>query len=332
MKKYIERYIFDVTRRLPKEMQEEVEKELEANIYDMLPENHTEEDIDQLLHKLGSPRTIANNYKEDKRYVISPLYYEDYMRVLKLVLIIVGVVSLVFGAIDSIIGANEPTLLETIGYIISRIVGDLISSLITAFFFVTVIFWAIDYHSSKSKSENWKLKDLPDLPSPKVTTISKTNTMIGLMFYTIFSTIFIVFLIKYADITGWHENGILIAPLFNTTVSDQFIVFFIISAIIGFIVYLLQLYEGKWKLNVAICYTASTIISLGIGLLFINQPNLVSTQFFLKLADTMEVTVQYLRNGLRNIMIWISVIAVVVTTFDLISIWLKTLKPKENKA
>ena len=135
MKKYIERYIFDVTRRLPKDIQEEVEKELNSNIYDMLPENPTEEDIDQVLHELGNPRKIANNYKEDKRYVISPLYYDDYIRVLKLVAIIVGIISLVIGAIDSIIGVNEPTILESIGYVISRIVGDFISSMVSVFLF-----------------------------------------------------------------------------------------------------------------------------------------------------------------------------------------------------
>ena len=332
MKKYIERYIYDVTRRLPKEMQDEVEKELKSNIYDMLPENPTEEDVDRVLHELGNPRKIANNYKEDKRYVISPLYYDDYIRVLKLVAIIVGVISLVIGAIDSIIGVNEPTILESIGYVFSRIVGDFVSSMISVFFFVTLIFWAIDRNTTGEKSEAWKLKDLPDLPSPKTTSIPKTNAMIGLMFHTIFSVIFIVFLLKYVPVTGWYNDSIYIAPFFNESVTDQFVIFFIISAIIGFIVYIVQLYEGEWRLKVAVCYTAKTIISLTLGLLFINHPNLISSQFFVNLSETMDVTVAYLQNGLKNILVWVTVFAVVISIIDLISIWLKTLKPKPEKA
>ena len=332
MKKYIERYIFDVTRRLPKDIQEEVEKELNSNIYDMLPENPTEEDIDQVLHELGNPRKIANNYKEDKRYVISPLYYDDYIRVLKLVAIIVGVISLVIGAIDSIISVNEPTILESIGYVISRIIGDFISSMVSVFFFVTLIFWAIDHHTTGEKSEAWKLKDLPDLPSPITTRISKTSTMIGLMFHTIFFAIFIIFLLKYVSVTGWYHNDIYLASFFNESVTDQFVIFFIISAVIGFIVYIVQLYEGEWKTKVAICYTAKTIIGSTIGLLFINHPNLISTQFFISLSNTMDVTVEYLKDGLRNILIWITVIVILVSVIDLIYIWLKTLKPKSLKA
>ncbi len=332
MKKYIERYIYDVTRRLPKEIQEDVEKELNSNIYDMLPENPTEADIDKVLHDLGSPRKIANNYKEDKRYVISPLYYDDYIRVLKLVAIIVGVISLVIGAIDSIIGVNEPTILESIGYIFSRIVGDLVSSLISVFFFVTLIFWAIDHKNIGDKLEDWKLKDLPDLPSLKVTRIPKTNAMIGLMFHTIFSVIFIVFLLKYVSVTGWYNNDIYLAPFFNKNVTDQFVIFFIASAIIGFFVYIVQLYAGEWNIKVATCYTAKTIISLTIGLLFINQPNLISTQFFVNLSETMNVTVEYLRDRLSNILVWVTVFVIVISIIDLTSIWLKTLKPKPVKA
>lgn len=332
MKKYIERYIYDVTRRLPKDIQEDVEKELKSNIYDMLPENPTEEDVDKVLHELGNPRKIANNYKEDKRYVISPLYYDDYIRVLKLVAIIVGVISLVIGAIDSIIGVNEPTIIESIGYVFSRIIGDFISSLVSVFFFVTLIFWAIDHHTTGEKSEAWKLKDLPDLPSSKTTRIPKTNAMIGLMFHTIFSAIFIIFLLKYVSVTGWYNDNVYITPFFNESVTDQFVVFFIISAIIGFIVYIVQLYVGEWKIKVAVCYTAKAIISLTLGLLFINHPDLISSQFFVNLSETMDVTVEYIKNGLRNILIWVTVIAIAITIIDLASIWFKTLKPKPAKA
>jgi len=331
MKKYIERYIYDVTRRLPQEMREDVEKELNSNIYDMLPENPSEEDIDQVLHDIGSPRVIANNYKEEKRYVISPLYYDDYIRVLKLVLLIVGAIAIVFSAIDSIIHVNEPNIFESAAYIIGRIIGDFISTLINVFFIVTVIFWIVDHKNIKLQAKEWKLKDLPDLPEPRTAKISKTSTMVGLIFYSIFSTIFIVFLLKYVPISGWYEDEILIAPFFNEAVTSKFIVFFIISAIIGIVNHLIQLYEGQWKLKVAICYTAGAIISVVIGLLFVNQPNLITYDFIVKLAETMDVTVEFIKDGLRNIVIWVTMIVVVVTVIDLTSVWLKTLRPKPQK-
>lgn len=85
MKKIIERYIYAVTKRLPERMRDEVKEELNANIHDMLPKNPTDQDIDELLHKLGHPRELARNYHGEDRYVISPLFYDDYIQVLKIV-------------------------------------------------------------------------------------------------------------------------------------------------------------------------------------------------------------------------------------------------------
>ena len=45
----IERYVYDVARRLPEKDREDVKKELRANIYDMLPENANDEAIKKVL-------------------------------------------------------------------------------------------------------------------------------------------------------------------------------------------------------------------------------------------------------------------------------------------
>ncbi|AUD63184.1 hypothetical protein BK010_06125 [Tenericutes bacterium MO-XQ] len=331
MKKFIERYIYDVTRRLPKENQEEVKEELSDNIYDMLPEDPKEEDIDRVLHELGHPREIANNYKEQKRYLISPLYYDDYLRVLKIVFIIFGVISLVTTSIDAIIDVDHASIFEAMGYVISRIIGELVSTLFSMFAIVTIIFVLIERNSINIKPNEWKLKDLPDLPEPKKTNISKASAMVSLIFHVIFSVIFIIILLRYIPKIGWYNESGFVAPLFNEHVTDPFIIFFIISFIIGFIMHLVQLYVGQWQVKVAVCYTANAIISVTIGLLFINQPNLFSFAFLNELATVMEQDVSFVQDGLNNILVWITVIVIVVTGIDLISIWLKTLKPKETK-
>jgi len=332
MKKYIERYIYDVTRRLPKDIQEDVKKELNSNIYDMLPESPTNEDIDRVLHELGSPREIANNYKEKKQYVISPLYYDDYIRILKLVAIIVGSITLFFAAIDIIFDMNEQSILASIAYIIGRLIGDTVNSLIWAFFIVTIIFWIIGHENTKEKKDNdWKIKDLPDLPSPKTTKISKSSSVAGLIFYTIFSVIFIVILLEYIPVIGYYENQILIAPTFNQSVTDQFIIPFIVSAIIGFGVHILQIYVGEWNLKVAIFYTISSIIGVSIGLTFINQADLITNGFISSMADLFDITTLEFSNDIDTGIRVCTVIVIIVTIIDLISIWFKTLKPKQKK-
>ena len=88
MKNMIERYVYDVIRRLPEDNREEVKKELYLNIDDMLGSNRSEEHIEQILLELGEPRLLALKYQTKERYLISPAYYDDYIRVLKVVIII----------------------------------------------------------------------------------------------------------------------------------------------------------------------------------------------------------------------------------------------------
>ena len=45
MNEMIERYINVVVKRLPEKERIEIERELRANIYDMLPENYTQADV-----------------------------------------------------------------------------------------------------------------------------------------------------------------------------------------------------------------------------------------------------------------------------------------------
>jgi hypothetical protein len=250
---------------------------------------------------------------------------------LKIVFIIAGVISLVITSIDAIIAVDHASVFEAIGYVVSQIIGELVSTLISMFALVTIIFVLIERNSINIKPNEWKLKDLPDLPEPKKTNIPKANAMVSLIFHVIFSVIFIIVLLRYIPKIGWYNESGFVAPLFNQHVTDPFIVFFIISFVIGFVMHLVQLYVGQWQVKVAVCYTANAIISVTIGLLFINQPNLISFAFISELATVMEQDVSFIQNGLSNILVWITVIVIVVTGIDLVSIWLKTLKPKEIK-
>ena len=81
----INRYVYEVTRRVPKEQRDEIELELRELIGDML-EGLT---LDQVFAKLGDPAVFARKYREDKNYVISPEYYDNYVWVMKIVLICV---------------------------------------------------------------------------------------------------------------------------------------------------------------------------------------------------------------------------------------------------
>src|SRR5574344_277501 len=78
MKNLIDRYVFDVVRRLPEGERGDVERELRANIRDMLPEDSQEAETVRVLESLGDPRKLAEQYRANPRYLISPAMFEQY--------------------------------------------------------------------------------------------------------------------------------------------------------------------------------------------------------------------------------------------------------------
>jgi uncharacterized membrane-anchored protein len=150
MNDYIKRYVYDVTRRLPENQREEVGKELLANIMDMLPDNASEEAIKSVLIELGDPRLLAASYRTKPRYLISPEWMDDYLQVLKIVLVVFGVVSLVTGLIDNIMNPESENVFGIIFEVFFSVIGQIIEGLLSAFTIVTLIFAGISAHQSKT--------------------------------------------------------------------------------------------------------------------------------------------------------------------------------------
>jgi hypothetical protein len=329
MKEYLARYVHAVTKRLPENMRAEVKEELEANINDMLPEKYNEDELEAVLRKLGNPRELANNYRTKQRYVISPLYYDDYIYTLKIVAIILGTIALVFGSIDAVIQSQNLGIMETIELIFEKIVGGVSQAILQAFTWVTIIFWIIDYASinAKRKSE-WKLSDLPDLPKPNVTKIGRTGTVIGLIIGTVFHVSFIVILMRYVDVIAIYVDGVRIVGILNEATVTPFIPYFIISAALMVIVGLFKLSYGQWNIQVSTLYTAYEILSTVLFLIFINHSMLFNMDAISFIADNAGFTVSQVSGGIDRGILWITIVASVAVGIDLVSTWIKTLMKK----
>ncbi|MBU1144093.1 MAG: hypothetical protein KKH92_10700 [Firmicutes bacterium] len=333
MKNYIERYIYAVTKRLPEKVRAEVKNELQANINDMLPEKPTDEDIEKVLKTLGHPRVLAKNYETKERYVISPWFYADYISTLKIVMTIVVAVFVTIGFFEAIINLEQQGLFHQIVDVWASIISGAFNGVVTAFAWVTAIFWIIEHAAKTSNCEaTWDLKDLPEVPKVNhKAKISKTESMIGLILGTIFSAIFIIILMNYMNVIAIYDDGVIVTQIFNTSVTDTFIIFFIISAVISIAVSLLKIYYGEWKINLAILYTAFEILSTVLFLIFINHPQLILPEVFDTIAFYMEIgsaeVVAGFEKGIRIFTIFVSVVVFI----DLSATWFKTLKSIEQK-
>jgi hypothetical protein len=329
MKEYLARYVYAVTKRLPESMRAEVKEELEANIKDMLPVKYNEDELEAVLKKLGNPRELANNYRTKQRYVISPLYFDDYIYTLKIVAIILGTIALVFGSIDAVIQSQGLGFTDTVGLIFEKVIGGVWQGVLQAFTWVTLIFWGIDYASrnSKTKSE-WKLSDLPDLPAQNVTKISRTGTVIGLIIGTVFHVSFIVILMRYVDAIAIYVDGVRVVGLLNESTVTPFVPYFIISAALMVIVGLFKLSYGQWNIQVATLYTAYEILSTVLFLIFINHSLLINLDAVDYIASMAGFTSYEVLNGIQQGILWITIVSSVGVGIELVSIWIKTLVKK----
>ncbi|TXT16181.1 MAG: hypothetical protein FD133_1944, partial [Erysipelotrichaceae bacterium] len=158
MKKYTERYIYAVTKRLPVSMRTEVAEELKANIQDMIgSENPSDEVILTTLRKLGHPRVLANQYRGKERYVVAPEYYDDYIGTLKVVGSIFIIVSLVTGLIDAFTSMTSVALVSVIQNVLENIFDHLWEGLMMAFAWTTIGFWIASSVNHNKSCDDWKL-------------------------------------------------------------------------------------------------------------------------------------------------------------------------------
>ncbi len=331
MKNIIERYVYDVKRRLPEESRAEVEKELVANIDDMLGDNRSEENIEKVLLELGEPRLLANRYRTKERYLISPAYFDDYVRVLKIVMIIFISISLVFGSIDLALNLNVETPWQMIGEVFSKLFSVSTNSLLMAFAWVTFIFFMIEKAEEKTKFRKWKISNLPELPMKNSPKINRTGAVIGLVIETIFAMIFILLLVNYLDALGIYEGSTMVAPMFTVEIVKAFIPILIISVALSIVVSSLKALYGIWNVKLTVIYTVSKIFSTVVTIIFISYPNLFNILMFEKIAEYLATTTNEVADGFAIGIKAFSIFIGIVVTIDLITTWLKTYRGKRNK-
>jgi len=330
MNDLIERYIYDVTRRLPEATRADVSKELKANINDMLPEKPTDEDIKKVIKELGEPRIMAAGYRQKPRYLVSPEWMDTYIQVLKIVLIIIGSITLISTLIDNILYPADSSIIGIIAEVFANVISEVIQSLFRGFAIVTIIFYCIEHCGSKVKKPEFNPDCLPQLPKENVNKISKVGSLIGLMVSIIMGVLFIFLMYKNQLYIGYWsslDNGWeSIVPLFNNSVVIAYIPFFILSLTISLLVIAIKLYYGHWNVFVAIAHTIEQVISPLISYLFLTKPNLISPTFITTIATEFSVEESIITNGISKGINGFFIFLVIVIGIDIISTWVKTLK------
>jgi len=285
MNDLIERYIYDVARRLPEKERSEVRRELEANIIDMLPDNPGELDIADTLTKLGPPRAMAEQYRQTPRYLISPSIFELYISVLKSVTAVIAVICGCIGAFSAVLSVSSASVVFTAA--ISTAIGGVLQ----AAFWTTFGFAMADRRGLRQTP--WTVSDLPRLPDNKGVKIPRRRSIIGLILSVFFTVLLITMILRgsYFIILTFHSQ---IVNPFSQAAVARFIPYILILGCLGLAMNGLKLYWAKWNLPLCALNIIHNVLWVGIVIYILHWPGLFSEEF-IALSNTLTGDADLLR-------------------------------------
>lgn len=270
-KELIERYIYQVVRRLPKSQRDEVGLELQELISDMAEE---EGSVEATLIKLGDPAEFAKKYMDQSRHLIGPAYYDTYLMVLKIALLCSLIAVFVVSLVEGIAGRDLWNSGVDFGEVVLAIISGLseafsntINTGIGVFGIVTLVFaimerQQVDFDGKKGKK--WSVSDLSDHDSGKKAVwtpqslspvphskamIKRSESIVSIVFTVIFCVL-LIFAPRFFGIIVVDGDIVQTVPIFNLDQWNSILPVFMISLLAGLADDILRLLVGRYNLRV----------------------------------------------------------------------------------
>ena len=283
----IERYVYEVCRRLPEPEREEVRRELTTNIYDMLSDYPSEAEIADVLNSLGSPRLLADRYRQKQNYLISPAIYYDYMRALKLIVPLVGTILLVLGMVMGAIESIQDGMVNVWVFMLSSLGKGLsmcFSGVLQALFWTTVTFLIVDRTAVNRDFQDrlWTVDNLPEqieLDKSK-SSIPLSESIMELVLSVVFTLVFIMLLTGSIPFAFVYSNDSLQGTeLFAHAFVVALIPVMAISCVIKVAEDIVKITQRRWNFAVCLTVLISNVLAVGLLVFLVLQPQILDPDF-----------------------------------------------------
>ena len=284
----IDRYIYAVTQHLPENIREDVSKELRSNIQDMLPEDATEDQIKEVLEELGNPVKLAVEYNPERRYLIGPSLYNQYIKLLKLV---TGIAALTMGCIALAVWIFNTDNAITPANIVSDVISAVFEGALQGAFWVTLVFVIMERSgiregNSPFTKKKWTLKDLPDIPEYGKKKISRASTTVEI-FFTIIATVVLLF---RPEVIGISINGSRFVPILNVDRLNTYTIGIVLLGVISLGILVWKTIYPYWSISLAAANAGFNIATAILMLFMVRDSQLVNDRFLTLLEDLTNLT------------------------------------------
>lgn len=214
----IERYIYEVVKRVPQDSREDIRMELQTLIDDMCMEEQIS--AEEALQKLGAPEEFAKRYRGDGSYLIGPEYYDNYLWVIRLALAGTGISAAFSGFMHGF--SHADSIVNFFVSFFTELFATAISGAYCVTGIVTIIFAVLERQNVKlsiKAEKNWSVKELtknsglnkswtpfqlPPVPDKRAV-ISRCDSAVSIIMISVFSAL----LLFKPQLFGFfhYENG-----------------------------------------------------------------------------------------------------------------------------
>lgn len=286
-KDYIKLYLDNVVSRLPQKDREEVRKELSSNIYDMLSDDAGEAEIKAVLESLGPPKKLAEKYRTNPRYLISPAVFDNYIRVLIIGVPAVALLSAFVGFMVALVGVITNNITE-VSEIMSQIIGAFISSLYSGAAYSAVlitlgfiIYEHTDKTIEKEKPKSWTVEQLKEVNLAEGdSAIPLVGSVVSIVVTVCLSIFFMLFAAGVLPAAVWiKHNDIVVYNFFSAGFLRRCLYVIPVLAVAAILTDVLKIKHRKW--NKAVLYSAisTSLMYMGGFAFLFSMPDIISAEF-----------------------------------------------------
>lgn len=317
-----DRYVYAVTKNLPRKSREDVSKELHSLISDMLEERcgavkPTEHDLRVVLAELGTPEELAEKYSPTgDRALIGPTYFGKYIFALKIVLICTGAGILLAGLLEALVTGTYALKWVTI----------FLQGLLAAFGFVTLLFALFERKGVSLRFQGDSLNDLPPVPKKKAE-ISRTECIVGIVFSVLFTTIFLgfpgVFGVYISE--GGKHTSIFLAEAVQ---SKWYLI--LGFAALGIGRECVKLLEGRYTFRVLGATAIADILSGVLAAFWLANDQIMNPAFFAEISNLFADDPAFITHVFSHFQYFFLGCMLFALTLDLLVTTVKTLYAREK--
>ncbi|MFD4991223.1 permease prefix domain 1-containing protein [Cellulosimicrobium cellulans] len=306
-----DRYVAATLRRVPADQHADLEQELRASVADAVEAKvdagtdpaRAETDV---LNDLGDPDRLAADLAGRPLYLIGPTLYLDWLRLLKVLLW----VSLIPGAIvlttDLVDGGP-------VGSAIWSGIWTTASVALQIAFWTTLVFVLLErYGSPRSQDEltgPWTVDRLPTERAPREVTLVDTVVSVGLL-------VLVAAVLLLQNVATYRGPDGTAVPVLQPDLWPVWTGVLVALVAAEIVLTILVYARGRWTVGLAVANTVVGVLFAGTVVWLASADRLVNPAF---LEVTGGDSLTWLSNG-------IIAATVVITGWDVVSVWVKALR------